>query len=93
MTQMKKYINHIKLISKENSQEEWDNLGDPIQKFDIQYLINILKIILLFIRQVKIKLPLSAPSMSLQHPECTNVARRIRPKRTGKNNDCLKEYK
>ena len=50
MTQMKKYINHIKLISKENSQEEWDNLGDPIQKFDIQYLINILKIILLFIR-------------------------------------------
>ena len=38
-----KYINHIKLISKENSQEEWDNLGDPIQKFDIQYLINILK--------------------------------------------------
>ena len=43
MTQMKKYINHIKLISKENSQEEWDNLGDPIQKFDIQYIINILK--------------------------------------------------
>lgn len=40
---MKKYINHIKLISKENSQEEWDNLGDPIQKFGIQYLINILK--------------------------------------------------
>ena len=64
MTQMKKYINHIKLISKENSQEEWDNLGDPIQKFDIQYLINILKRILLFIRQVKIKLPLSAPSVS-----------------------------
>ena len=42
---------------------------------------------------MKTKLPLSAPSVSFQHPECTNVARRIWPKRTGKNNDCLKENK
>ena len=42
---------------------------------------------------MKIKLPLSAPPVSFQHPECTNVARRIWPKRTGKNNDCLKENK
>ena len=33
------------------------------------------------------------PSVSFQHPECTNVARRIWPKRTGENNDCLKENK
>ena len=42
---------------------------------------------------MKIKLPLSAPSVSFQLPECPNVARRIRSKRTGKNNDCLKENK
>ena len=42
---------------------------------------------------MKIKLSLSAPSVSFQVPECTNVVRRIRPKTTGKNNDCLKENK